>query len=302
VKLGVILLNWNSGLVTAAAARMAAGWKSCNPAVFVVDNGSADNCRGAMASECPQVNYYYSNRNLGYAGGNNIGIKKAIGSGCDTIMLLNNDATLREEDVNRLAKTLNGDRKIGIVGPLLKESHNGVEEWSAGGRDIATHIRTRRRVDAGGRKALRGTGPIAVDYVPGTVLMARSFMFRNIGMLEEEYFFSGEIADFCESARRGGFSAVIDPEVEAAHVTDDASLLRATLYRYYNLRNRFLFIRRHRARQALLLRAWWIACGMIMTGKAALRFDFPAARAARLGLTDGLAGHFGDRNNLILGN
>ena len=301
MKLGVILLNWNNGLVTAAAARMAAGWKSCNTAVYVVDNGSADNCRGALASECPQVNYFYSNKNLGYGAANNLAIRKAISSGCDTILLLNNDATIREDDVNRLARTLNSDRTIGIVGPLLKERHGGREDWSVGGLNIATHIRTRRRVDADGRKALRGKGPIAVDYVPGTVLMARSYVFRNIGMLEEEYFFSGEIADFCECARRGGFVSMVDPDVEAAHTIDDTSLVRASLYRYYNLRNRFLYIRRQRARQALWLRPWWTVCGLAMIVKTGLLLDMPAARAARLGMRDGLAGRFGDRNNLVLG-
>ena len=302
MKLGVILLNWNNGLATAAAARMAYGWKSCNPAIFVIDNGSADNCRGALAAECPRANYLYSKDNVGYGGGNNLGIKKAIGAGCDTIMLLNNDAVMREGDVAQLGRTLAGDRKVGVVGPALKETtRDGKPAWFLGGRDITRHIRTHRQVDEAGLRELRSGGPISVDYIPGTVFMARSYMFRNIGLLEEEYFFSGETADFCELVRRSGLTVLVDPQAEAVHDVDHGSVVRETLYRYYNLRNRFLFMRRHRVSRRGVLIPFWAACGLAMVVATAARLKFDSAHAAWLGLRDGLAGRFGNRNVAIIG-
>lgn len=302
VKLGVILLNWNNGLATAAAARMACGWKSCNPAIFVIDNGSADNCRGALAAECPRANYTYNNLNLGFGGGNNVGIKRALAAGCDTIMLLNNDAVMREADVVQLGRTLAGDRKMGVVGPVLKETNGkGQAVWSVGGRDITCHIRTHRRVDGEGLRKLRGGGPIPTAYVPGTVFMARSYIFRNIGLFAEDYFFSGEAADFCEQVRRAGLAVLVDPQAEAVHEVDHGSSVRETLYRYYNLRNRFLFVRRHCSRRRFALVPYLTACGLAMIAVSAARLKFESARAAWLGLRDGLAGRFGNRNVAIIG-
>lgn len=302
MRLGVILLNWNNALATAATARMAYGWKSCNPEIFVVDNGSADNCRGALAAECPRANYTYSSVNLGYGGGNNLGIKKAVGTGCDTIILLNNDVFMREADVVQLGRTLARDRKVGVVGPVLKETNSkGENAWCVGGRDIARHILTHRRVDENGLKRLRMGGPVSVEYIPGTVFMARGYMFRNIGLLEEEYFFSGEAADFCELARRGGLTVLVDPQAEAVHEIDHGSVVRETLYRYYNLRNRFLFVRRHRARRRAALTACWAARGLAMVAASAARLKFDSARAVWLGLRDGLAERFGNRNVSIIG-
>ena len=71
-------------------------------------------------------------------------------------------------------------------------------------------------------------------------------VFEQIGLLDEEFFFSGEIADFCKRARNGGHRVCVDLEVEARHdASDTPQTRRETLYVYYSLRNRFLYAKKH---------------------------------------------------------
>ena len=115
-------------------------------------------------------------------------------------------------------------------------------------------------------------------------------------MLDENYFFSGEIADFCKRVRDAGYRVCIDLKVQARHHSDHAEPLRKTLYVYYSLRNRFLYVRKHHRGMRALYFLYWFGVGTLMIGRALIKGQLAKARAICLALLDGLAGRYGNQN------
>ena len=293
MKLAIVILNWNQNAETDETVRKLRAWGQLKPDLWVVDNASREPCARRLQKDHPGLHVIVSDRNLGYAGGNNLALREILKTDAEVILLLNNDAVLPEADAAHLVECLAKYPKAGMAGPLVRELVKGTPIFTAGGRDISKHLST--RIYLVGAEASQSS-PHAVDYVPGTAFLVRAEVLRRIGLMDEEYFFSGEIADLCERARQAGHACIVDPQAIAIHNVSAGSPLRATLYLYYTLRNRFLFIRRFRRRAAIYLMPFWIACGLLMCLRSTLRFNIPSARAAWLGVLDGFRGRFGDAN------
>ena len=294
MKLAVVILNWNQAAETAACARSVGEWSRLKPDVWIADNGSAD--VEALARACPAARLLRSPVNRGFAGGNNLAIGAILEGPAELVLLLNNDADVTEAAAEALIRTLDEHPEIGIIGPVLIETGGAQEVRLAGGRDIAWHVNTRTRAPAPeGAGALR-----SADYVPGTVFLARTAVFRKIGLLDEAYFFSGEIADLCRRARAAGDGCAVRLDVEARHRREPSAPLRETLYAYYTLRNRFLYIRKHFTWQRVPLTVLWSGLGLLLGLRARLQGRPRTGRAIGLALRDGLRGRFGDRNSEFL--
>jgi GT2 family glycosyltransferase len=294
-RLAVVILNWNAAQDTAVCLRSIRAWEAAGetgrPAVWVVDNGSRPPGVEPIRHEFPEVHVVQSPVNRGFGGGSNLGIEQALAGGAGAILLLNNDATVDAAGVVAMLETLESDPTIGVVGPTLWHGDRCV---SAGGRDIARHGRTHLRLPATPTKLLD------VDYVPGTVALVKREVFERVGLLDEDYFFGGEMADLCHRARGLGFRSVTDPRARARHDLDRSARERQTLHVYYILRNRFLFVRKHHPRQRAWLYARWTAQA-VLSGLAALaRGHWTRARAAAMGALDGLGGRVGGQNERVL--
>jgi GT2 family glycosyltransferase len=136
-----------------------------------------------------------------------------------------------------------------------------------------------------------------VDYIPGTVFLCRSEVFTKVGLLDEDYFFSGEIADFCRRAQTAGFSMTVMPDLVVYHQIQQQPVQRRdTLYLYYNLRNRFLYVSKHYRNMKWSLYLHWIFRDTRMMVGAFLQGRFSKAGAIFWAIYDGLFGNFGNRN------
>jgi hypothetical protein len=295
MKLAVVILNWNALEDTAACLRSVQAWETAGfpvrPALWVVDNGSRAPGIEPVRREFPEVHVLASPVNRGFAGGSNLGIEAALAGGSDAILLLNNDAAVDSSSVAALLATLGSDPGIGVVGPTLWHRGRCV---SAGGRNIAryrvTHLRLREPP----------ASLLEVDYVPGTVALVRRQVFDAVGLLDEDYFFGGEMADLCHRARRHGLRSVTDPRARAVHDLDRSSRERRTLHLYYIVRNRFLFVRKHYPRRRAWLVPVWTGWATLTALVALGRGDSRRARAAALGVLDGVRGRFGGQNERVL--
>ncbi len=290
----IIILNWNNALDTIATVRAIQPWITLNPAVWVVDNGSQDDSVERIRRECPSARLLLADHNLGFAAGNNLALRPAVAEAqTDYFLLLNNDAVIDEAGLHQLLATAE-QHGAGIVGPILRDPLPSGALQSAGGRSVAWHADTHIR------DILSSTGPYAVDYVPGTAILIRADLFREIGLLDEDYFISGEIADFCMRARRHGAHLLIDPRVTVYHDQGRSSELRVAFYAYYFLRNRFLFVRKFYLHVCWLLIPRWAAFGLASVASSWCRGERRRARALLLGLWHGLNGRFGDRSAQVL--
>ena len=295
MSLAVIILNWNNAPDTIRCVQAIEAWERLRPDIWVVDNGSHDDSVAQLHQNCPSIRLLLSECNLGFAAGNDLAIRQAMDAGSTHFFLLNNDAAISEDDVVQLITTLETTPQAGVVGPLLCDPPPSSRLQAAGGRNPAWHVTT-HRLDLP-----ESSEPFPVDYVPGTAILVSGEVFRAVGLLDERYFFSVEIADFCERARRHGFSCLVEPEATAYHDTNRSSNLRETLHAYYSIRNRFLYVRKFYLLATVPLLLYWVTFGFVSVVGASVQGRQAQARALWLALRHGLGGTFGNQNELILG-
>jgi len=295
VNLGVVVVNWNACDDTERSIRTVQGWNDRRldeqPTLWVVDNGSQQPGIESLIQRYPDVQFLRNPSNQGYAAANNRGIVSAMESGADAILLLNNDAMLDATSAASMLATLSSYPQIGVVGPTL---WNGDELLAAGGRDIARYSMTHLTPSP------PPTELVDVDYVPGTVALVSRRVFDTVGLLDEDYFFSGEMADLCFRARRQGLRCVIDPHARASHDLARSARIRDTLHVYYIFRNRFLYARKHHPDRKVWLYAVWTLRGIAAAMGAVAKGNVRRARTIGLSVLDGWSGRFGGQNDRVL--
>ncbi len=293
MNISIIILNWNAGDDTLHCIKPILAWRQLKPAIWVVDNASSDGSAEQIAArlsqaQLPQIKLIHNSQNQGFSGGTNRGIEAALAVSNAPILLLNNDAMIEEKDVLRLWETLYSSSEIGLIVPLLFESESG-ELLSAGGKNPVRHQQTRVR-------SFEDEAPVqVVEVVSGTAVLIRAALLKQIGLLDERFFFSTEMADLSLRAKRQGFLAAVDRRARAAHTVSRSSHLRDSLYTYYIIRNRFLILRNH-TRWHLHLFGYWTVYSFALALKLWLTGSKATARAVWLGVWDGLTGRFGNQN------
>jgi GT2 family glycosyltransferase len=292
--LAVVILNWNAAGDTLACLAHVAQWQSVTPRVWVVDNASylADRMalREGMAQLALDCTLLEQESNLGFAGGTNAGLRAALREGDSPILLLNNDARVEDAELQRLMTTLASHPQIGWLGPPLYHDGN---LHSAGRRNPGLHHNSLITT-------LPQTPLLEVDFISGSVALARAEMLRKVGLLDEDYFFNTEVADHCHRARGAGFQTMVDCRSRAEHNLDRSSSLRSTLYVYYIIRNRFVYVRKRYRLAVLPLTALWVIYSLLLAAKLWLSGQRATAKAVYLGLVDGVGKRWGGQNERVL--
>lgn len=279
-RIAVVVLCWNDASeVHLAMDKLCSGLPS-DTVIWIVDNASqipfAHNGKNYVS-----LNVIRSEKNRGFAGGNNLAIIDILKEDFTYILLLNSDIQYSENLIGKLISYIDSHSDIDIVGPVIREGN----ERYYGGRDPAKFLNTRL------------TEKRAPDYVPGTFFLCRSSVFNQIGLLDEDFFFSGEIADFCKRATFQKFKLAIDYNSEIEHDVDSKTDQREGLYFYYNLRNRFLFLRKHHRKDRVSLATTWIMRGARILAGSLIEGNWTKIRATCWALFDGIMGNYGDRND-----
>lgn len=298
MNINIIILNWNAPEDTIQCLSQFATWDKFTPHLWVVDNASEDDSVSQIQERFPAVNLIQNEVNSGFSGGTNRGIVAAMEANSGPILLLNNDATVSEKTIASLAMILDDSPEIGIVGPLLYDDSGddtGPKRLiAAGSRNPVMHIHNLAAT-------IPKTQPAIVDYISGSVALVRRAVFEKVGLLDEQYFFTGEVADLCRRARELGFQTAVDTQSEATHELDRSRAFRSTLYTYYIVRNRFLYIRKFYSGLKIPLILFWSIYGFLLSLKLRLTGNRPSAKAVWLGTYDGIRGRFGGQNERVLG-
>ncbi|GAH48468.1 unnamed protein product, partial [marine sediment metagenome] len=164
----------------------------------------------------PWVELIENHKNLGFAQGNNVGIKYALEKGADYILILNNDTIVSTSLLRDLLDVVSKDRTIGIAGPKVLYYHKKDRIWFAGGKvslllGNTWHIGNRRR---DGQKS---QNIIEEDYQTGCALLIRRETVNKIGMFDPQYFAYFEDTDLCLRARNNGFRVVCVQDAKIWH-------------------------------------------------------------------------------------
>ncbi len=231
--------------------------------------------------------------NLGYAGGNNIGIRYALENGADYVFILNPDTTVKSNLLAKLAETAKKNPKAGIVGPAINEGDKviycGEIEW------LKPELSHRNIKPLPRRQAGKTCNLKSNLYVPGAAMSVSKKVFEKIGMFDERYFLYFEDADFCVRARRAGFKLAIAPDVIVHHnPSSSTSKLGAALLLRYHYRNAHLFNMKNAPFKVKILLPFWSIWIIIKQAiKIFVRKDIIISRAILSGVSDFYRGRFG---------
>ncbi len=239
MKLAVIILNWNGKNDTLACLE---SLKPQGTEIIVVDNGSTDDSIAAIREKFPDITLIPTGKNLGYAGGNNVGIEYALEKGADAILLLNNDTIPDRHFISALTTAAENSPEIGIFGaypchfsdPDKLDHLGGIWNHKTASFDL---------IGLGAPRGFRADSPL--DYVCGCSILIRSAVFKAIGLLEPKFFLFWEEADFCWRARKAGFGIQVCYEAQLLHKVS-ASFTGGTPQKtYFWWRGRLLWIERN---------------------------------------------------------
>lgn len=211
--------------------------------VILVDNGSRENHRNMFLEEYPALIYIRSEHNLGFAGGNNLGINRASG---DYLLLLNNDTEITSGLIETLRTELDNRPEIGLISPLLLY-FDAPEVIQYAGFSEMNYLTCRNSVIGGMEQ---DTGQYneqtrETAFCHGAAMMCRTADLQSVGLMEEQFFLYYEELDWCEKFKRAGKKIWFTGKAKVYHKESMSVGKESIIKTYFMTRNRMLFIRRN---------------------------------------------------------
>ncbi|WP_033147739.1 glycosyltransferase family 2 protein [Prevotella sp. P6B1] len=210
--------------------------------VIVVDNASKEDEASVISSRYPHVKVIRSEKNLGFAGGNNLGIKEAKGK---YILLINNDTFFKDFNIEPLINRLESSDKIGVVCPKLRFSW-GTNPIQFTGYTPLSPITVRNQAIGFGEED-RGQydTPHKTPYAHGAAMLIKREAIAKTGLMPECFFLYYEELDWSMMFTRAGYEIWYDPACTVYHKESQTTGQNSPLRTYYITRNRLLFVKRN---------------------------------------------------------
>jgi len=181
-----------------------------NYKTIVIDNASTDNSEEYIKEYFPKITFIQAERNLGFAEGNNLAIKKALEKKAAYVFLVNNDTEFEIDLVEKLIKTAESDDSIGIVGPAVFDLKNKKSLQEMG-----------MAIDKFGYAlALKNlTDRDCVFFVSGCAMMIKSELILRMGFFDESYFMFAEDLDICWRSILTGYKIIVNENAKIYHAS-----------------------------------------------------------------------------------
>lgn len=260
---------------------------------YVVDNGASPDLKDELNKNFSGVDLLVSPSNLGFAAGNNLGLKRAIDDGAEILITINNDTFVDKDFFKEIIASPIKEESVGAVGGLIYfapgfefaknyiQSDLGRVVWYAGGNFDWNNILGPNayvdEVDQGQFKK-----PEDTDFVTGALLITKAKVLKKVGLFDEKYFMYLEDVDLSHRMKLAGYRLIFDPKIKMWHKVGQSSGIGSPLNDYFITRNRLYFglkYARFRAKFALV--------------REALRFLISGRPAQRAGVVDFFMGKLG---------
>ncbi len=215
--------------------------------VYIVSNAETAEAFGTLARAFPDCTVVQSPDNLGYAGGNNIGLALALGDDFELCWIVNPDTVAPEDFLERMMAIVDVNPGVALFGPKILFGDRPDRVWFAGGLVAWDEgLETTHRF-IGKRSDEVPDVPIPCDYITGASLLFRSDVIRRIGPIPEDYFLYFEETHWCLNAAQAGFGIVTYPSVNLHHhKRSEEGGAPTAVYLYYFIRNALVLCRRLR--------------------------------------------------------
>ena len=213
--------------------------------VIVVDNASKQDEATVIQQRYSQIKVLKSEKNLGFAGGNNLGIKAAHGR---YIFLLNNDTILKPQtsDIKHLIDRLESSPKIGVVCPKIRFAWDNYPIQFTGYTPLSTITIRNKAIGFGEDDNGQYDSPHPTPYAHGAAMMIKREIIDKVGLMPECYFLYYEELDWSMMMTRAGYEIWYEPTCTIYHKESQTTGQNSPLRTYYITRNRLLLVKRNR--------------------------------------------------------
>lgn len=237
--------------------------------VIVIDNHSNEDPTPVITERYPEARLIVSHENLGFAGGNNLGIKASKG---EYLLFLNNDTEVDEGVLEPLIDLFEAHPEAGAASSKILYFDSGETIQYAGSSRIDPFTGRSKRVgymekDSGQYNTIRET-----DLAHGAAMMVPRRVIDKVGVMPEFFFLYYEEVDWCESIKRAGYKIFFVPGSRVYHKESMSIGKGSTLKTYYMTRNRLLYMRRNTA--GLIKLTWILFFLFFSLPKNAVMFTF----------------------------
>lgn len=246
MRVATVILNYRAPADTARAVAAVRTSTFLDQRILVVDNAPDDQSHRDLVDLLgPGVECIATGANLGYAGGNNVGIRRALEGGAEFVWILNPDTEVDESTLERLVAAAAAVPDAAVVGArILLPGRRRI--WFDGGLVDDTRFGSASHLHAGADPRKTPAERIRdVDYVTGACMLVRSAAIRSVGELPEDYFLYFEETAFCRDVRAAGWRVVVDPRATLVHHKRSSGDLPMPYFVYYYCRNRIRFAQRY---------------------------------------------------------
>ena len=285
----IILLNWNNYELTEDCIKSLRKITYTNYKLVVVDNGSQhDVPRLKKLKKLYSILLIENEKNLGFAEGNNIGIRHALKSNANYVLLLNNDTVVEPRFLDILVGEAEKNQSTGIASPLIYYYDEPEKVWYGGATFNFWHGDAKHQhlneLDKGQFNSVRST-----TYGSGAALLIKRKVLEEVGMLDAYFFIYYEETDLCVRASRKGYMIKFVPQAKVWHKVSASTKKASPFMIRQNIRNRFIFMRKNAKwyHWPSFLLFYFAEIGVLILYKL-LRGDAVAAKAAVAGLLAGL--------------
>ncbi len=295
-SVAIILVNWNG---FEDSKKCLVSLKELNYEsfkVFLVDNGSENDEGKKLKSLFPEIELIQSEKNLGFTGGNNLGIKKAVDMGFSHVLLLNNDTEVDSGFLLEMMSTYGSDPSVGMVQPMIVFMKDPSTIWSAGGEWKPSFSRA---ITLGDRKKINSYSIDQTDlgWATGCAILISSEVITKIGLLDDQFFMYFEDVDWSIRVRNEGYRILLSPKALVFHEAGASSkkqgkegALSPKVF-YYHCRNQFYIIRRYSQGFSRVLSLAYHSLRFISwIAYFCLRGRFQKCKSTYQGINDGLFG------------
>lgn len=270
-----IILNWNGWRDTIECLGALKRCTYPNLSIIVVDNGSTNDSVARIKASCPDIFLLESGRNLGFAGGNNIGIRHAIAHGAEYVWLLNNDTRPSPDALTALVEKAATDDRIGAVGSVCyyADSPSTVEAW--GGARVNLWI-------GYGHNSTEPREDSWFHSLNGTSILVSTAAIKDAGLLDEVFFLYWEDTEFCLRMRKRGWRIAAASDSRIEHKVHGSSAGNSLNLDRYQTASGLRLLRLHSPAPRLAS----ILFLMIRFARRILRLQFARCRSVWDGIQD----------------
>ena len=210
--------------------------------VIVVDNASSQDEASLIKKKYPWVHVIRSDKNYGFAGGNNIGIRAAKGK---YIFLINNDTIFKDFNIETLIKLLESSPSIGVVCPKIRFTWDNSPIQFAGYTPLSKITIRNRSIGFGEADNGQYNTPHPTPYAHGAAMLIKREVIHKVGLMPECYFLYYEEIDWSMMITRIGYEIWYEPACTIFHKESQTTGQNSPLRTYYITRNRLLLVKRN---------------------------------------------------------